>query len=191
MKLIRVLLLMLVMPFWADEVSSQQYPPPVDLPIQNLRQESPVWCWAAVAQQIVMFANGAERTPPQCALVAMANRAHPVACCGGYNQACLTTGSIQQIQWLIAQFGGRYSSYAPPADAMTLYQTLASGRPIIAQLRTGQTSAHVVVIRGMSFIQTQVGVQPVLHINDPLAYFTQPVLFQQIVPVWMSAIVVN
>jgi len=81
--------------------------------------------------------------------------------------------------------------FAPPTDPMTLYQTLASGRAVIVQLRTGQSINHVVVVRGMSFIETQFGVQPVLHVNDPMGFYTQPVPFAQIAPIWTSAIVVN
>lgn len=165
--------------------------PPVDIPIANIPQQTQVWCWVAVAQQIIMASRGQANTPPQCALVAAANGAHPAACCNGYNPACVTTGSISQIQGLIHYFGGRTSNYAPPTDPMTLYQTLANRRAVIVQLRTGQSSAHVVVVRGMSFIQTLQGFQPVLHVNDPMAIFTQPVPFSQIAPIWMSAIVVD
>ncbi len=168
-----------------------QLPPPVDIPVQNIPQESPVWCWAAVAQQIIMYSQGVQRTPSQCALVAIANNAPPQVCCTAYNPICVRTGSTQQIQGLIAYFGGRYSGIAPPADPMTLYKTLASGKPIILQVRAGMQSAHVVVLRGMSFMPTPYGTEPVLHINDPLAHFTQPVPFSNLIRIWMSAIVVH
>ncbi len=168
-----------------------QLPPPVDIPVQNIPQESPVWCWAAVAQQIIMYSQGVQRTPSQCALVAIANNAPPQVCCTAYNPICVRTGSTQQIQGLIAYFGGRYSGIAPPADPMTLYKTLASGKPIILQVRAGMQSAHVVVLRGMSFVPTPYGTEPVLHINDPLAHFTQPVPFSNLIRIWMSAIVVH
>ncbi len=170
---------------------AQRLPPPVDIPIQNIHQETPVWCWAAVAQQIILGIRGPANTPPQCALVAIANNVHPEVCCSGYNPMCVRTGSIQQIQFLISYFGGRYSSYAPPADPMKLYRSLASRRPIILQVRTGIINSHVVVLRGMTFVRGQFGVEPVLHINDPLAHFAQPVPFSQIAPIWMDAIIVN
>ena len=173
------------------EVQAQSLPPPVDIPIRDIPQENPVWCWVAVAQQIIMAIKGPNNTPPQCHLVAVANGAHPGFCCNGYNPACVTTGSIPQIQNLLARYGGRSSTYAPPTDPMTLYGTLASGRAVIVQLRTGQSITHVVVVRGMSFYRTPGGVQPVLHVNDPMTFFTQPVPFAQIAQIWMSAIVVN
>lgn len=168
-----------------------QVPPPVDIPIPNLMQETQVWCWAAVAQQIIHFVRGPAQTPARCALVAMANGAHPQFCCNQRNPACVRTGSIQQISALIGQFGGRFAAYAPPADPMTVYQTLASGRAIILHIRSGMSTSHVVVLRGMSFIFTPQGIQPVLHINDPLAYYTQPVLFAQLAPLWIEALVIN
>ena len=189
LKIVRTVFLMLVV-FLAEQVYAQ-LPPPVNIPIQNIQQETNVWCWVAVAQQIILASRGPVNTPAQCALVAMANGAPPVACCGGYNPNCLVGGSIQQIQNLILQFGGHVSNYAPPTDPMTLYRTLSSGRPVILQIASGPGSAHVIVVTGMSFTQTPFGVDPVLHVNDPMAIFTQPISFGRIVPIWMSAIVVN
>jgi len=74
---------------------------------------------------------------------------------------------------------------------MVLYHTLASGRPVILHVRSGMSSSHVIVLRGMSFTQTPSGIEPVLHINDPMSYYTQPVLFSQIVGAWIDAIVVG
>lgn len=173
------------------QAATAQVPPPVSLNISNLAQETPVWCWAAVAQQIINARVGPGRTPSQCALVAMANGAHPEFCCSGYNPVCVRTGTLSQIAGLIRQFGGSPSAYAVPTDPMTLYRTLASGRAVILHVRSGFASSHVVVLRGMSFMPTPYGVQPVLHINDPLAYFTQPVAFSQIAPIWVDAIVVG
>jgi len=184
-------LIFIVLIFLSSQAFSQNLPRPVNIPIQNIPQETEVWCWAAVAQQIIYSLNGPSGTPPQCALVAMANGAPPQACCNGYNSQCVRTGSISQIQGLIRQFGGRCSSYAAPADPMTLYRTLSSGRPVILQIQTGMNSAHVVVLRGMHFVQGRYGVEAMLHINDPLSHFTQPVPFGQLAPIWMSAIVVN
>jgi hypothetical protein len=174
-----------------SELAHAQLPQPVNIPIQNIPQETNVWCWAAVAQQIILASRGPVNTPPQCALVAMANGAPPIACCGGYNPNCLVTGSIPQIQNLILQFGGHVSSYAPPTDPMTLYRTLSSGHPVILQIASGPGSAHVVVVTGMSFVQTPFGIDPVLHVNDPMAIFAQPISYGRILPIWMSAIVVN
>ena len=97
--------------FISLSVSGQQYPPPITLPIQNIPQQTQVWCWAAVAQQIILASQGPANTPPQCALVAMANGANPSVCCSeARNPACVTAGSLQQIQYLIGRFGGQFST---------------------------------------------------------------------------------
>ncbi|RAP56111.1 papain-like cysteine protease family protein [Oleiagrimonas sp. MCCC 1A03011] len=164
-------------------------PPPVDLGIQNLRQETPVWCWVAVARQIVMWTRGQPNTPPQCALVAAASHVPVQACCR-FPTPCTRTGSLQEIQGLILHFGGHYSSISPPANPMAVYRTLASGRAIIMAVQSSPYSGHVVVIRGMAWLPTPSGFQPVLYINDPMDYFTRPVPFVRFIRYWRAAIVV-
>jgi hypothetical protein len=164
--------------------------PVVDLPIRDLPQETPVWCWAAVSQQIILASRGPEQTPQQCALVAIANGAAPQVCCNDRDPRCMRTGSIQQIQGLIQQFGGRASNAAPPTDPMTLYRTLAGGHAVVIGVVNGG-AGHVVVARGMSFMQTPYGWEPLVHINDPMATYTQPVPFRRFAGSWQAAIVIN
>lgn len=164
--------------------------PTVDLPIRNIPQETQVWCWAAVAQQIILASQGVQRTPAQCALVASAYGMPPQSCCG-MQRNCTVTGSLQQIQGLIAQYGGRHSSIEPPTDPMTLYRTLADGKAIVLAVKATPFSGHVIVLRGMAWMPSPQGPQPVLFINDPMAYFTAPVPFANIAQYWESAIVVN
>lgn len=166
-----------------------QVPPPIDLGIQNIPQQTEVWCWAAVAQQIIYHVNGSANTPSQCQLVAAAFNAAPQYCCQAPTP-CMTAGSLQQIQALIAYFGGHWSSLSLPANPMTVYQTLTSGKAIIMAVQSSPYSGHVVVIRGMAWIPTLMGTQPVLYINDPMAYFTQPIPFVNIAQYWGAAIVV-
>jgi hypothetical protein len=191
MKRMKILFFLFALLITRDVAAQNFLPPSVDIPIQNIPQETQVWCWAAVAQQIILAAKGPMQTPSQCALVAMAYGAPPGACCSFPNPACVKTGTIQQIQWLIAKFGGHYSNYAPPTDPMTLYHTLKAGHPVILQIQSGPQNAHVIVVRGMSFVPTQFGVQAVLHVNDPMAIFTQPVPLAQISKIWISAIVIK
>ena len=159
---------------------------PVNLPIQNIPQQTQVWCWVAVAQQIIQWRTGA--TPPQCALVAMANELHPETCCNGH-PACLTTGTLNQIQFLIGYYGWTYSAVAPPTGPQVLYNTLATGRPIIMAVQQSPYAGHVVVLRGMSCV----GPNAVLHINDPIGwpFMAQPVAYSNILPIWSHAIVVG
>ena len=183
--------LILAFLFGLIPLSGFAMPQPVQLGIANLPQETGVWCWAAVAQQIIAHSRGQAHTPQQCALVAVANGAHPHACCGTYNPACVRTGSLPQIAGLIQMFGGRSSQYALPADASALYRTLSNGSPVILHVSTGMMTSHVVVVTGMHYQPMPWGgVEPMLHINDPLAHYTQPVPFSQILPIWKDALVV-
>ena len=161
-------------------------PPKIDRGIVNIPQQTPVWCWAAVAEQIITWRRGG--SPPQCVLVAAAFGAAAQRCCG-LPQSCMTTGGLQQIQALLAQFGGGASQITPPADPMALYRTLADQRPVILAVRATPYGGHVVVLRGMAWVPMPGGPEPVLYINDPLAHFARPVPFAQLRPYWQAAIV--
>ena len=159
---------------------------PISLGIPNIPQQTNVWCWAAVAQQIIVWRTG--NSPPQCALVAIANGAHPQFCCTG-NPQCVVTGHLQQIQFLIARFGGAISQISPPAGPGPVYNALSNGKAIIMAVQQSQFAGHVVVINGMSCF----GTDAILHINDPIGapYFSQPTPFVNVIPYWRSAIVVS
>ena len=43
----------------------------------------------------------------------------------------------------------------------------------------------------MEWVPTAFGAQPVLYVNDPMGYFTQPIPFANLAQYWMSAIVVH
>ncbi len=162
-------------------------PPPIDLGIINIPQQTPLWCWAAVAEQIITWRRG--ESPPQCALVAAAFGVSAQRCCG-MPQSCFTTGGLQQIQGLIAHFGGSTSQLAPPAYPMALYQALAHRRPVILAVRSTPFNGHVVVLRGMAWMATAREPKPVLLVNDPLSHFSRPVPFLHLLPYWQAAIIV-
>lgn len=166
-------------------------PPPIDLGIQNIPQSTPMWCWAAAAQQVIASINGSEGTPPQCAMVAIATNEKPEVCCLHPRQ-CLKGGSLRQIQKLIAYYGGHSSAIARPTDPVTLYKALQNGHAIIMQLKPSRSRAanHAVVIRGMEWVSTPEGLQPVLYVNDPMAYLSQAIPFEDLADTWQQAIVV-
>lgn len=166
----------------------QQVPQPIDLGIQNITQLTNSWCWAATAQQIIYWLTGS--APPQCQLVANAYNANPNVCCANPN-VCNAPGYMQQIQSLIYAYGGHLSSISPPANPMAVYYTLAQGKAIILFLKTSPYVGHFVVLRGMAWVPTQFGYQPLFYINDPMSYYSQPVAFNQLASIWGAAIVVN
>jgi hypothetical protein len=162
-------------------------PPTVDLGIRNIMQDTDVWCWAAVAQQVIVKRKG--RSPPQCALVAMVHGRYPSFCCPHYER-CAVAGSLRQIQVLIRNFGQRTTTLSPPTDAMSLYRTLRSGHPIILAIRNSQFTGHVVVLTGMTWIDGANGQEALLHVNDPLRVIPNRLAFRALVPRWQAAIVV-
>lgn len=167
-----------------------QLPPPVHLVVPNRLQQTQVWCWAAASQQIIEWSRGS--SPPQCALVAEANNVLPQVCCGVVNPACVRTGTMLQIQSLIAFEAGRGSHVIPPPnDPATLYYYLQRGQPVILQIRTNPTATHVVVLVGMAFMRTQFGPVAILEVNDPMSMYTQPVTWQAIASALVNGLVID
>lgn len=163
----------------------------IDLGIQNITQLTSNWCWAAVSEQIINWLKG--NSPNQCQLVAMAYNASPDYCCL-YPQSCNTPGSLQQIQTLIYYYGGRYSSITPPANEIAIYNTLSQGKAIILFIKSSpyQSIGHFVVLRGINWMPNlNGGYSAQLLINDPMSYFIQPILFNDLMYYWQAAIVVN
>lgn len=191
----RLHVLAILLYIFSFSANAQQYPP-VYLNISPIPQETATWCWAAVAQQIIFARQG--NAPPQCAMVSMANNAHPATCCNSFGQwngnpGCLVPGSLSQIQNLILYFGGHYSNIAPPADPLTIYNALQRNHPIIMFVRQSafQQIGHFVVITGIAWVNNGFGFQPVLYINDPMGFITQPIPFVHIAQFWEAAIVIN
>lgn len=168
-----------------------QTPPPVDLGIQNIPQSTPMWCWAAVAQQVIAAINGSQGAPPQCEMVAVVNKEKAELCCQ-HPAACLKGGSLHQIQELIAYYGGHSSAIARPTNPVVIYKVLRSGHAIIMQIKPSpiRPARHAVVIRGMKWVPTPDGLQPVLLVNDPMAFLSQSIPFVDLAEIWQRAIVV-
>lgn len=164
---------------------------PIDLGIPNIQQMTRVWCWAAVAEQIIKWRNGGSG-PSQPELVSIANGLPPYACSNPPDpmvmRACFRTGHLAEIQALIAGFGGGFSGIAPPAHPVLVYQRLANRNPIILAVQSTPFSGagHVVVLRGMIPAPN-----PLFIVNDPMAWsgFSQPVPFSMIANMWGAAIV--
>jgi hypothetical protein len=165
--------------------------PPIDLGIPNIPQETNVWCWAAVAEQVIRWLNSGD-SPRQAELVSIANGFPPFACANPPNpmvwQRCLRPGGLHEISALIQHFGGAPARIAPPAGPAAVYQTLADDRAIIISLQQTPFQGHVVVVRGMIPAN-----HPLFLINDPMNWsrFAQPVPFGMIAQMWSAAIVVG
>jgi len=171
-----------------------QLPPPVVLPVPTVTQDTMVWCWLAVSEMVIRYRNWGAGFR-QCQMMEVGYRVPPGTCCGNPN-LCARPGSIQEIQGVIASFGGRFSSLAPPTNYQVLYNILQSGRPVIAQIATGGSIGHVVVIRGMGFqpfinMLGMPDVAPILMINDPMSIVPAQVPYAQFLAIWRASIIVH
>lgn len=166
-------------------------PPTIALPIQNIPQEHPVWCWAAVVQQAVLYKTGVNH--PQCRIVSIA-KGQP--CCNHMgkfngNPACAQLGGLLETRNLIQHFGHNPASIALPANPMVLYQALIQNRVIILRIVTNPMMGHVIVLKGMRFVSTSSGIMPMFLVNDPMAIMPQEIAWPNLLPIWHSAIVVH
>ena len=160
---------------------------PLDLGIQNIKQDMSNWCWVAAAQQVIFWANGS--APPQCAMVSLVANTHAQITCAN-PQAFNQPATFQPISFLIGQFIGAPSSMNGPGSPQQVYQTLAAGRPIIMLVQPGFSQVgHFVVLRGVSCA----GPQLIFHLNDPLNFtgFPTSVPYSQIAQMWHSALIVG
>ncbi|MGF7082952.1 papain-like cysteine protease family protein [Mucilaginibacter sp. UYCu711] len=180
-------LVMLGICFTPAKAQVLNLPPPVDLGIQNISQQDPMWCWAAAAQQVIYWKKGG--APNQCELVAVAKGFNAQYCCTGGQ--CSTPGTFDNIRGLIYNYVGTYSALAAPANPDIIYSTLRNGKAIILYLQTSPTIGHFIVLRGMEWINTPYGVQAIFYVNDPMAIFTKPIPFSNLLSIWRAAIVVN
>lgn len=169
-----------------------ELPPPINLRVWGATAEASIWPWATVARRIIAWKHGGlTGAPRECALVAMSQGARPEICCAGPNPACLVTGSIPQIQMLMASFGANSSMMAPPKNPMDLYNILSSGRPMILQINSGTGMSHVVIIQGIEWRETASGPRALLSVGDPMNLFLDAVPFETIASLWMTGFAVN
>jgi len=166
-------------------------PGTVYIDIENRMQQTPVWCWVAVAEQLIEHSRGT--SPAQCALVAAANGTAPVYCCSGLNSQCVRSGTMDQLRTLLLAYG-RYASTVIPAplDPMVLYRHLVDGHPIVLQVRTSSNTTHVVVLKGMRFTRNSYGLlEAWIIVNDPMVRDMPLLLYSRVQGTIVNALIVN
>lgn len=173
----------------AAEDEEAPLPPPVSLPIPSRLQQTQVWCWVAVTQQVLMYSQG--QSPAQCELVATANSVPTSHCCASYNPSCVRTGSMEQIRLLLLAYGNRVSDVIPtPRDPYVLYRHVRDGHPVILQIRSSMTTTHVVVLRAVTYMRSNDSIVAVLSVNDPMSVYTQNIEYSRLRPHLVNALVV-
>ncbi len=174
---------------YGDDEDEDPVPGTVLIDIDNHMQQTSVWCWAAVAEQIIEFSQG--NSPPQCALVAAANGVPPVFCCNGPNPACVRTGSMDQLRTLLLAYGNRASYVVYPGrDPMPLYKHLVADHLVVLQVRTGTNSTHVVVLKGMRFTRDRGRLEAWIIVNDPMIFDMPPMLYSRMQGTIINALVI-
>jgi hypothetical protein len=160
----------------------------VMLNIPLILQNTPVWCWVASAEMVIRYKNYGNSLQ-QCQMLEIGFQTPSGYCCSNPNN-CMTTGTAQQIQYLVYNFGGRASSLSGPLSEKSVLTTLKSNNPVIAFIKLSpfSNSGHVVVIRGIRFSQDVQ--QAVLTINDPLSYISQETTYANFLQYWQGSIII-
>ena len=145
------------------------------------KQDTIVWCWAAVARMVARYYNVA--APSQCSML---EARYGLPCCNNPGNICTQIGSIWQIQDLIQGFGLQTSSLGPPSNGWALLNIFKSGRPVVIHLVQG----HFVVAAGMRVIATPQGPLGIVRILDPY-YGVSDIPLPQLYAQWDVALYIH
>ncbi len=165
---------------YAAPFNYSQYPP-IQHAVPFHQQQTMVWCWVAAAKMVAEYYSR-HPVPSQCEMLQMQYRA---PCCQNPN-LCARGGYINEIQALIARFGGRTSGVSLPANGFVLYNALRRG-PIVMHTRQG--AGHFIVATGMRVDPTPGGPLGKVMINDPFSGQYE-VDFPNLLQAWTAALVV-
>jgi hypothetical protein len=158
------------------------------LPANYVSQQTQVWCWAAVTSEMLTY-YGVQNY--QCQLVGLVTYNVVNACCGTGDPACLTTASLETMEYLVYQLtSGRVSMYEIQG-ALSFDQVVATidaGNPFVIGYE-GSFSGHVVLVVGYDKSSQEI------YIHDPYyGIFTVPYATTFVYNgslVWAQTLVVN
>lgn len=153
--------------------------PPVFVPVQNITQQNPAWCWAAVTEQILMWQK--HSSPKQCDIVAQFAKELKDNCCENPS-ICNSPGSLNQIQVAFNKLGVKYSGLLPPPNYQSLYDVISSNHAIILAVQSSRIVGHCIVIVGIS--------EDGVIINDPTGVYGQSLPLATIQSLWSAAIAI-
>jgi hypothetical protein len=186
-----VTIIFLIAPFSASAQSSLP-PPPVDIPVPLVKQDTPEWCWLAVAEMIMRQRMGFSQH--QCELMEVWDNFPEGTCCSDVHHCSRHGIDLIEVAMVLERFvhiRTRYTTTIPP---FALYSLLQTDRPVIAQIRERNGSTHAVVIRGMHFVRDYSqddGWQAVLLINDPMSSRPHTELYNVFVIGWLDSLVIE
>jgi Papain-like cysteine protease AvrRpt2 len=169
---------------------------PVILNVPVVLQDTDEWCWLASAEMILQYHGTSYE---QCRIMEIGYRLPEGACCANANM-CRVTGDWPQILAVLRMFGGVDGAVTGPLNPTALYYALSLGHPVIAKIRSGMTSMHAIVIRGIYFnyelvpdIYGRPTPQWVPHvmINDPTSFVPEDVYFAALARIWLGSLIAN
>ena len=178
---------------------AQEVPPPVMLDVPIVTQDTPAWCWLATSEMVIRHEN-AGVSLRQCEMLEIGFGLPTGECCRDLASCTGFAYGMEEMQSIIAQFGGVLTALTPPLPPQVLYGALLSGHPVVARIRSGLTSSHAIVIRGMRFRPREetapdgtvtMGFEPLLLVNDPLSYFPHELPYERLLPLWIDSLIVD
>ena len=180
-------------------VGAQEVPPPALLDVPIVTQDTPAWCWLAASEMVIRHENTGISLR-QCEMLEIGFALPVGECCRDLASCTGFAYGMEEMQSIIAQFGGVVTTLTPPLPPQVLYGSLLSGHPVIARIRSGLTASHAIVIRGMRFRATEETapdgtvttiVEPILFVNDPLSYFPHELPYERLLPLWIDSLIVD
>ena len=156
---------------------------PVFVPVQNISQQNPGWCWAAVSEQIIKWKK--HRSPKQCELVSEFKKEVNDDCCATPS-ICNKPGSLQQVQGLLNQFGITYSDMLPLPNARSLYSILEDNHVVVVFVQSSSVVGHCIVIMGIESGNDWTTV----YVNDPTGTYEQAMPMTKLLSLWSVAIAI-
>lgn len=174
----------------AAPCAAQSSPPaPVDINVPMVAQDTPEWCWLAVASMILAMHQ--DHPPRQCEMAEQIDHLQSGSCCSDIGRCSRCAIDLHEVEQVLDRYGigARYTMAILPN---ALYSHLQAGHPVIAQIRR-MGGTHAVVIRGMRYERDHSrpdGWRPVVIYNDP-TWGRNEMPYDDFALGWMDSIIVT
>jgi hypothetical protein len=120
-----------------------------ELSIRLRRQNSPVWCWAAVSAMLVSYIQKFDAQDCEILSEYDMRLGGRGMCCAGAAECQRPGIGLEEMGVLLGRVFGIHGRYDyDPVDWDDLKDEIDAGRPVVALLAEGGMAAHVVVIAG-------------------------------------------
>jgi len=187
-----VIIGILTLPITSQAQTPEAAPPPANIDLPLVAQDTNTWCWLAVIEMILRTRQA--QPPRQCEIIEAWDHHPPGTCCNDLRQCARGGIDLHEIARILEQFGGIYTRYSQVIPPNALYNLLSTGLPVIAQIYERSVGTHAVIIRGLRFerdhSRTQ-GWQPIVIVNDPKRCEPREISYADFVTSWMDSLVVE